>query len=277
MCREIWRCLQSTRSIASSMWQWVAVPWRQCSAQTCNWWCLCCNKWVCWIALVLLAILVIVFIILIVVWCFVLLVICEALCIIFTILQAPSGNITVRCFRYWDEPSGTPPGGGTGTDTGGLTSPSMPIRPGTGTTTGTRGSSAGARQARREIDNASSFSELETAMRWSQLLRRTRPINLDGLPADEGHVRVLQAALERRAAACGCREGKIGLALSTMLVGWVVVSDAWSLPVTGSAAISIGLGALLGGALAGKIAGMVRAHVGLRRAMRGVQGSFRPS
>ena len=39
----------------------VVVPWRMCSASPCSWWCLCCNRWLCWIALILVAIITFVF------------------------------------------------------------------------------------------------------------------------------------------------------------------------------------------------------------------------
>jgi hypothetical protein len=122
MCRGIWRFLQSTGYAASTFWQWVYGPWRFCSAQSCVWWCLCCNRWLCWGALILLAVLLIAFFVLYVVWTMFILIICESLCVTIAILQAPSGNIRVRCLRYWDDPEPPSPDG-SGTGTGALTSP----------------------------------------------------------------------------------------------------------------------------------------------------------
>jgi hypothetical protein len=104
VCREFWRFAQAAGRIAETFWQWVSVPWQYCSAQPCVWWCLCCNRWVCWLALIALAVLLIVFYVLIVVTFFIALVVCELLCLLFAVLQAPSGKITLRCFQYSDLP-----------------------------------------------------------------------------------------------------------------------------------------------------------------------------
>jgi hypothetical protein len=63
------------------MWNvFVFVPWTTCSAGPCSWWCLCCNKWLCWIALILVAVLTILFWVLMAVVITILVIICEILC-----------------------------------------------------------------------------------------------------------------------------------------------------------------------------------------------------
>jgi hypothetical protein len=46
-------CEQMRRWVEERVWQpvdgWVTRTERQCREQDCNWWCLCCNKWVCWL------------------------------------------------------------------------------------------------------------------------------------------------------------------------------------------------------------------------------------
>jgi len=37
-------------------WNWVVQQFEDCNEQSCSWWCLCCNKWLCWIATVILMI-----------------------------------------------------------------------------------------------------------------------------------------------------------------------------------------------------------------------------
>jgi hypothetical protein len=38
--------------------QWVSQQQQQCEEQDCNWWCLCCNKWICWIVTVVVEVVV---------------------------------------------------------------------------------------------------------------------------------------------------------------------------------------------------------------------------
>jgi hypothetical protein len=54
VCREIdqWITEQVERPIES----WVERTERQCREQPCNWWCLCCNKWFCFLVTLLVRI-----------------------------------------------------------------------------------------------------------------------------------------------------------------------------------------------------------------------------
>jgi hypothetical protein len=77
------------------MWnQFVFVPWTLCSAGPCSWWCICCNKWLCWVALILVAIITILFWIVMAVIVSVITLICESICILGAI--GPDKN--PRCF-----------------------------------------------------------------------------------------------------------------------------------------------------------------------------------
>jgi hypothetical protein len=48
VCREVqeWVEEEVERPIEEFIGQWA----RTCEEQECNWWCLCCNKWFCWLA-----------------------------------------------------------------------------------------------------------------------------------------------------------------------------------------------------------------------------------
>lgn len=61
---------------------WMVQTWSQCRQQSCNWWCLCCNRWLCWIALIIVTIFVAIFWLLLVIIGFLLFVICVLLCLI---------------------------------------------------------------------------------------------------------------------------------------------------------------------------------------------------
>ncbi len=50
VCREISRWI--TDNIETPVQNWVSREETRCRTEPCNWWCLCCNKWFCWIVLV---------------------------------------------------------------------------------------------------------------------------------------------------------------------------------------------------------------------------------
>lgn len=39
-----------TESVTTPLEQWLGSWQQTCVQQDCNWWCLCCNKWLCWLA-----------------------------------------------------------------------------------------------------------------------------------------------------------------------------------------------------------------------------------
>lgn len=50
-------CEEIKTWVEEQVWQpvenWVSQLQRQCQEQACNWWCLCCNKWLCWLVVVI--------------------------------------------------------------------------------------------------------------------------------------------------------------------------------------------------------------------------------
>lgn len=55
-------CSNIGQWVEENVWQqvdqWVSQEQRKCEEQDCNWWCLCCNKWLCWIIVVLVKVVV---------------------------------------------------------------------------------------------------------------------------------------------------------------------------------------------------------------------------
>lgn len=51
ICREIQTWI--TETITRPIENWVEREEERCREQPCNWWCLCCNKWFCWLVVVL--------------------------------------------------------------------------------------------------------------------------------------------------------------------------------------------------------------------------------
>jgi hypothetical protein len=48
VCREVQEWVEE--QIEQPVEQWVNQLQETCVEQDCNWWCLCCNKWLCWLA-----------------------------------------------------------------------------------------------------------------------------------------------------------------------------------------------------------------------------------
>src|SRR5262249_41374841 len=142
--------------------------WRECTAQRCRWWCLCCNKWLCWLLVIIVAIVVSLFIVIFVLTVVFLLVVCELLCIIATILHAIGRSEIPRCFA----------------EAGTESLPAPEPHSGPGVTTG------------------------------------SVP------PARRGN-RVKNEAVDVMVRDCGCREGKIGLAISSSVILVLYFADAW--------------------------------------------------
>ena len=56
VCTESRRWIE--REIRTPLETWVSQEEQRCREQECNWWCLCCNKWFCWIVTVLVRVIV---------------------------------------------------------------------------------------------------------------------------------------------------------------------------------------------------------------------------
>ena len=89
---QIWKPVQ----------KWVTDLITKCNRQPCNWWCLCCNKWFCWIFAIIIAIIVfivsLILTVIAMVVCVACFIICFVLCIAFWISQkTPMENCINWC------------------------------------------------------------------------------------------------------------------------------------------------------------------------------------
>ena len=94
-----------------SFWSPVVAPWRACTAQRCRWWCLCCNKWLCWIILIVVAIVLAVLWFVLFVVSLLLVPICWGTCLILVVLAAIGRLPVPNCFAGAPAPvpGGPPP------------------------------------------------------------------------------------------------------------------------------------------------------------------------
>ncbi len=77
------------------VWTWITTTWTTCTEQSCNWWCLCCNKWLCWVSLIIVAVLTLVFALVLtlvtVIWCVPCFLVCSGMVGVVVIVN-PSGR-----------------------------------------------------------------------------------------------------------------------------------------------------------------------------------------
>ncbi len=95
------------------VYRWATELITRCNRQPCNWWCLCCNKWFCWLfAIIVLIIVLVVSIILTIIAaivCAACYIVCSlGVCIIFWVFtQTPVGNCIDWChtgeLEPWDK------------------------------------------------------------------------------------------------------------------------------------------------------------------------------
>lgn len=89
----------------SQIERWIAVPWRQCAAQRrCYFWCLCCNFWLCFFALIILFFIIVAILIAITMLPILIAILCEFLCVLSKI--GPSSG---TCFVFSSSSANRPP------------------------------------------------------------------------------------------------------------------------------------------------------------------------
>lgn len=105
MCTSLWTTLTNRVWFEDHWNYYVTGPWNWCSRNPCTVWCLCCDRWLCWIGVILIAIIVITVFVLIEIFVFIFAIICEILCIIANIGNAPGKP---SCFAFRGNTAPTP-------------------------------------------------------------------------------------------------------------------------------------------------------------------------
>ena len=109
---------------------WIVSWWRKCSKRKCKKWCLCCNKWLCWLALIFVAIITFILVLILTIIATVICIICFPLCWIVCGLACALNKLFGRpapqsCLDCWDictgeqSPNEVVGGGGDGPLSGG--------------------------------------------------------------------------------------------------------------------------------------------------------------
>jgi hypothetical protein len=107
LCAPTYILLTDMVGRVTSLYRLVAVAWRQCNEQRCRWWCLCCNKWLCFIALIITAVLITVLLVFVVLIGVAIVTACWGTCILVFIFTfgGNTGRWNLNCFA----PDPTPP------------------------------------------------------------------------------------------------------------------------------------------------------------------------
>lgn len=275
-CTRCWTVVSSIFNwFVQYIWTWVQKTWTVCAEQECNWWCLCCNKWLCWIVLVIVAV------VTVIVWLIVTIVFI-LVCAVFTILCLLCTTICwMGCFGKPSCISNCARSCGNTTVTtevSAMTSDSAG-HPASRTTSvaksgsrGDAGMSVRYNFVRQSVVKVSSIEQLEDIVKWHRLF--PEPVQLCFPHLDEGHCQVLQRSIDRYLVACGCREGKLGvLCASVIFIAHMVASSHAPTRSVHEWAV-VGFTFVVFGALSGKICGLLRARILLRRSITDFIRSF---
>jgi len=268
-CFACWTLLEEVKKwFVTHFWRELAKLAERCRRRRCNWWCLCCNKWFCWlvwiITRVLVAIVQLIVNILVIVICTLASLVC-LLCAIVCYIGCLGRKACIEhCLRNCpsrEHPQHPPPPPDTTTPPTGPVPPPFP----TGSTTTSDTNSEFSTITALRI---ASIDELEAAVQWRWLFTSSTPIRLELTHVSNEESNHLQSKVDQYLAACGCQEGKIGVALAILL--WVI--DLLMRPAVlfllSWTDVGLGLGFIFFGALIGKLAGVLRARILLRKSVK---------
>lgn len=228
-------------------WSWITKTWVQCSAQACRWWCLCCNKWLCWIGLIILTVLVAVTYFIMQLVSLIVCIACHILCVFGCFIPGIFGH-GPNCMR-----------GCTGEGSGVAPSPGVePIN-----TTGPM-----QRRAAEPVV-VNSLDGLRAATQWWRIGITVADVvvALPGVDGERNHR--VQSAVDRRLAECGCAAGKVGLAAALVLYAVATYLDGQFFGARGWWELSLAaIVCAVVGALSGKVVGLAVSQVRLRGELR---------
>ncbi|HEX4984587.1 MAG TPA: hypothetical protein VFV71_00815 [Burkholderiales bacterium] len=256
-------------NVWKKIWTWISTAWRTCSSYPCAWWCLCCNRWACWIFLIVLTILAAVMFALLVIIANLVCIVCYIVCVIVCALPSIVGQPRCYALCAGDPPpedgpsSGGSGSGGSGPGTG--VGPQPGTGPGTGTGTGT---GTNLRRTAWSQQDGNALHALAGLVHWRRLLTHLGPVLRDSA-AMESLPPALRGIVGRYDRACGCAEGQVGaaLAIAVFLALCFVGHGGWFGPGWASLA-GTGFGFAVAGSMLGKAAGAVHARAVLRRELR---------
>jgi len=279
LLREVLMC-----EVCQEVLQWIwetlvegVTAWAQkCKKKKCKWWCLCCNKWFCWIVAVISYIIALVLAAITLVACAVCYGLCYTVCFMACVLNKLAGkpapaNCLTDCVAVCSgQKAPADVGTGTGTTGGGLTTPpqSGTVSPGPGGGTVAPISRVG---DPREVTDV---AQLLALTRWPAVLRGPSAVALRVPGLDREVAAALESGVNRVLPACGCHEGAVALLIAVVVyAGYLVLAaDVQSLRWS---ALWIGLVVAFCAAAGGKLIGIGRARIALGKLARQLEAEAR--
>lgn len=276
-CFDCWANVEEVKKwFVTHFWLELAKLRETCRRARCKWWCLCCNKWLCWlvwlIATFLVAIIQLIVTIVVIIICTIATAVCS-LCTLVCYVGCWGREACIEhCLRNCpsrEHPPQPPPPPGTTTPTTGLAPPPSPTGPTTTAPTGpTTIVGTSSEFSRTTAVRITRIDELEDAVQWRRLFTSSTPLHLELTNIGKEQSKLLQSRVDRYMVACGCQEGKIGVAIAVLLcVTYLLIRPA-PLFLPDWTDVGLGLSIAFFGALIGKIAGVLRAWILLRKSVK---------
>ena len=277
-CFDCWANIEEVKKwFVTHVWREVARLRERCRRQSCNWWCLCCNKWFCWLVWIILSLLVAIFQLLVYILVTVVCTAASTVCLLCTLVCYIGCLGRKACIEHClrncpsvEHPQHPPPEPG---PTAPPTGPAPPPFPTGGSTTTSDTDSEKTSGSNSEFSTLTAvriahIDELEDAVQWRRLFARSTPIRLELAKVGKEQSKLLQSKVDQYIVACGCQEGKIGVAIAVLLCVIYLLMRSAPLFLLGWADIGLGLSIVFFGALVGKIAGVLRAWILLRKSVK---------
>lgn len=224
------RCWTSYSTITAwfsrEIWSWVTRTWQECTRRKCNWWCLCCNKWLCWLVTALVAVVTIVIEIVVIVVATIACVVINAWCLVCTTI-CWLGCLVAGLFKDLD--------------------------------------CAEACKKARGCSSISVKGTTDVGGGESPLRSTPTPTTPTGGSGGTATTTDHHAERVEDAATCGCREGKLGMLVATAAYGTWLLAEG-TLGAFGWHEARLLAALAFAGAIVGKAFGMTRAWVRLRAA-----------
>lgn len=253
MCR--W-CQTVYNWIEQKIWEpvrtWAVQLIEKCKKRKCKWYCLCCNKWLCWLVAILVLVVVwivrLIMVLIITIVCIVCFVLCFLLCAAFWVFQrTPMDNCVDWCNTGKLKPWETEP----------RVDPQKPP---------TEGGPVGTGTIRNQIVSVTQFDQLDKIASWSMFFVRPSGIKLDleGMPKD--NLIDKEKTINSHLSECGCEQG--AKFLLAAIFGYVIYCAFFIGNHITWGDIETGLLICLGAAMFGKTVGLIVAQFQLNRFVR---------
>jgi hypothetical protein len=99
-CQVFYDAVASLKQMWTQFANTITGFLNECSSPPCTWWCLCCNKWLCWVVVIILAIIYFFILVAISIFTLILVPVCWGTCFLIAILIALGRGNVPNCFIY---------------------------------------------------------------------------------------------------------------------------------------------------------------------------------